>query len=348
MQAISPQSVTPKPLKKKDCDTCDGLCLLSALRARVRAYTETPVTSVTSVTLNHRLSDKHRGRYTESPGQRSRQNRLVSHAEIKSPCLNLRGSDHATRWSASECWTSERFEDTRRHGAEQEAVALSAGSHAERGDRHGASHPCRNRSRALRAPEGVKINSCDQKSGWTIGFAGPRAQVSEVPPGAACEETPGCDLDPVWARNNPQSHIDVLKCSICKIGMPGRGGKTCAGRHGPRWGPTHKLNRNIASIGCNIGMGAGREEIAAVQSGPRWGHTLLALTQDFHSSLTRARARGIGGRMGNPAAAPWTPLGNVAHHKARQKKFGAQKSFFRAKLASDESHRGPVAGPEIP
>lgn len=42
-------------LKEKHCDTCVGLFLLSALRARVDAYTGKPVTSVTSVTLNHRL-----------------------------------------------------------------------------------------------------------------------------------------------------------------------------------------------------------------------------------------------------------------------------------------------------
>lgn len=39
--------------------------------------------------INHRLSATPRGRYTESPGQRSRQNRLPSHAEIKSRLIEL-------------------------------------------------------------------------------------------------------------------------------------------------------------------------------------------------------------------------------------------------------------------
>lgn len=148
--------------------------------------------------INHRLSASGGG-VAESSTVASRQNRLHPHAEIFSCRLNNGDQSHAARWITNRSWTSERFEDTRRHGAEQEAVAVSAGSHAERGDRHGASRPCRNRSRALRAPEGVKINSCARKSGWTIGFNELRAQVSEVPPGARsanpyrgiCETDPG-------------------------------------------------------------------------------------------------------------------------------------------------------------
>ena len=163
---------------------------------------------------NHRLSAPTRGA-PRNLQPRSRSNRLHPHAEIKSPCLNLRGSDHATRWSASECWTSERFEDTRRHGAEQEAVALSAGSHAERGDRHGASHLCRNRSRTLCAsqsvartlPRGGSLSTSDRgKTDWPVEFLRGRIDVA----------APSSFGAPLW---NAPAH-DAPRPSTCRCSHP--------------------------------------------------------------------------------------------------------------------------------
>lgn len=143
----------------------------------------------------------------------------------------------------------------------------------------------------LEIKEGRKFNSTAQKKTYPIGYSAPSRDVTTTPPGGI-GQVGTCRSETGWARNNPQSHIDVLRCSICNIGTVGGIEQIGAAYRGNRPGPTQSINRNIGGAWRDISPWGARGKIRAGHRGKRPGTLLSTLTQEKRSRYARGRARG--------------------------------------------------------
>lgn len=164
---------------------------------------------------------------------------------------------------------------------------------------------------------------------------GPHAEIFsrlielEIKEGAACEETLSPDLVTGRTQNDPQSQIELLGCSMWPWG---RGGKTSPAGEGNRRQSPLKLNRNIDSSGRNIGTGGAGGKIWAGHIGNRRHSAVEALTQDFYSGLTRARARDRG-PSGKSCGHAKEAGGNPRAPQTATKKVRRAEIFFQGKTS---------------